>query len=53
MTTIVHRQNIPNQGSTGQPLDIKALKGCVSYKGPPVSLADMDAAIAMNAGTDA
>ena len=53
MTTIVHRQNIPNQGSTGQPLDIKALKGCVSYKGPPVSLADMDVAIAMNAGTDA
>ncbi len=31
-------------------LDIKALKGCVPYKGPPVSLEAMDAAIAANAG---
>ncbi len=33
-------------------LDIKALKGCVKYDGSPVSLADMEAAIAAHAGAD-
>ena len=37
-----------DQGYPRQTLTIQDLKGCVSYKGPPVSLADMDAAIAMD-----
>ncbi len=31
-------------------LDVQALKGCVSYKGAPKTLDDMDRAISENAG---
>ncbi len=31
-------------------LDVQALKGCVSYKGAPKSLEDMEQAISKNAG---
>ncbi|MCF6286967.1 MAG: AbrB/MazE/SpoVT family DNA-binding domain-containing protein [Candidatus Hydrogenedentes bacterium] len=31
-------------------LDVTVLKGCLNYSGPTLSLEDMDAAIARNAG---